>query len=140
MSNLNTLRTMYEAYGRGDVESVLSHLADTVEWEYGVIATDVPWLQACRGRQAVKEFFASLDLIEFAEFSPKRFLEAGNVIVVMLDATYTVKRTGRTVVEEDEVHIWHFDPTGRVVRFRHRADTHQVWSAYVAPETLKRVS
>jgi hypothetical protein len=26
-------------------------------------------------------------------------------------------------VEEDEVHIWHFDEQGRVVRFRHRLDT-----------------
>ena len=47
-----------------------------------------------------------------------------------LDAT--VRGTGQRVVEVDEVHIWHFDANGKVIRFRHRADTHLHWMVYNA--------
>jgi hypothetical protein len=41
-----------------------------------------------------------------------------------------VRATGRRIVEEDEVHLWHFNAEGHVQRFRHRADTHQHQTAY----------
>lgn len=44
--------------------------------------------------------------------------------MALIDLDATVRATGRRVVEEDEVHIWHFNDAGFVQRFRHRADTH----------------
>lgn len=49
-----------------------------------------------------------------------------------------VLRNGRTLVEIDEPHVWHFDDRGRVVKFRHAADTHGQWLAWHdhdAPQT-----
>ena len=40
----------------------------------------------------------------------------GNV-VVPIDVVLVVNATGRRIAEEDEVHIWHFDTKGRVIRF-----------------------
>jgi ketosteroid isomerase-like protein len=101
MTNVGTVQQIYEAFGRGDVPAILEHLADDVEWEYGLTSTDVPWLQPQHGRTEVPN-------------------EA------------SVRSTGRRIVEEDEVHIWHFDRAGKVTRFRHRADTHQHAAAYAA--------
>lgn len=63
-------------------------------------------------------------------FEPKRFLEDRNLVVVLADLEATVKETGTRLSEEDEPHIWYFDERGQVIRFRHRADTHQHWAAY----------
>lgn len=56
-------------------------------------------------------------------FVPKKIPDGGNVVVTILDVEFVVTATGRRVSEEDQVHIWHFNDTGEVTRFRHRADT-----------------
>ena len=125
MTNVEKVHQIYAAFGRQDILAILQRLADSIEWEYGVNATVVPWLQPRRGRAEVADFFSALSALEIHSFQPKTFLESGNIVVVLIDVEATVKATGRKIVEEDEVHIWHFDPEGQVSRFRHRADTYQ---------------
>ena len=135
MSHADTVQQIYKAFGRGDIPAILARLSDDVEWEYGVTSTDVPWLQPRRGRAAVPEFFQALQAIDFHTFRPKAVLEQGAVVVALIDLEATVRATGVRLVEDDEVHIWHFDDTGRVVRFRHRADTHLQWTAFHGAST-----
>ena len=110
--------------------AILERLADDVEWECGVNSTDVPWLQPRRGRADVAQFFAALAAVDIHTFQPKTFVQGDNLVIALIDLEATVRASGRRVVEEDEVHIWHFDSNGKVRRFRHRADTHQHWAAY----------
>jgi ketosteroid isomerase-like protein len=128
----DTVGAIYQAFGRGDIPGILSHVSDDVEWEYGVVSTDVPWLQPRRGKAGVPEFFQALSAVEIHRFEPTRFFEAGSIVLVLVDLEATVRATGRRIVEEDEAHIWHFDAAGKVVRFRHRVDTHQHWAAWKA--------
>ena len=130
MAHADSVREIYQAFGRGDMDTILGHLADDIEWEYGVTSTDVPWLQPLRGKAQVPAFFQSLAAIDFHSFEPTMFLENGHVVVALIDLEATVRATGRRVVEVDEVHIWHFDKEGKAIKFRHRADTHQHWVAY----------
>jgi ketosteroid isomerase-like protein len=125
MSHIETVKGMYEAFGRGDVPAILACLAEDVEWEYGVNSTEVPWFQPRRGRANIGAFFESLQAIEFHTFTPTRLLGDSKVVVALVDLEFTVKSTGKRVVEVDEVHIWWFNDKGEVQRFRHRADTHQ---------------
>ena len=129
MSHVKTVQSIYEAFGRGDVPTILGFLADNVEWDYGVTSTNVPWLQPLRGRAEVPRFFQSLADLEIQKFVVKHLLESGDLVVALLDLEGTVRSTKRPIVEEDEVHIWHFDGKGKVSRFRHRADTFQHWVA-----------
>jgi uncharacterized protein len=124
MSNVRTIQEIYAAFGRGDVPAILSRLSESVEWEYGPTSTNVPWLQRRRGRDGVAAFFASLAEFEIHRFAPKEFLEGDRVVVVLLDIDFTVRKTGKRIVEEDEIHVWRFDPEGRIVRHRHGVDTH----------------
>jgi hypothetical protein len=62
-------------------------------------------------------------------FQPKTFMEGDNIVAALLDANFTVKATGIQVKSVDEVHIWHFDADGMIVKFGHRVDTHQQWQA-----------
>jgi ketosteroid isomerase-like protein len=124
MSNAQTVQEIYAAFGRGDVPAILSKLSPDVDWEYGPASTTVPWLQHRRGREEVAGFFESLAGIEMHTFAPKEILEAGSVVVALIDVDFTVKSTGKRITEDDEIHVWRFDDAGKVVRFRHGADTH----------------
>ena len=71
------------------------------------------------------EFFQALEALKFDKFQPKEFLEAGDVVVVLLDVDFTIIASGERVAEEDEVHVWRFDKEGKVARFKHGVDTHK---------------
>ncbi len=73
MSNAEAVQQMYEAFGRGDVASILEHLAEEVEWEYGGIQ-EVPWLQPLHGRAEVPRFFEAPGALEFRRFEPHTIL------------------------------------------------------------------
>src|SRR5262247_2406866 len=59
--NLNTVKQIYQAFGRGDVPAILDCLAEDVAWEHwadnSAVKAGVPWLQSRRGRAGAAEFF-----------------------------------------------------------------------------------
>ncbi|MGE0136037.1 MAG: nuclear transport factor 2 family protein [Dehalococcoidia bacterium] len=123
---LSVVNRIYEAFGTGDVPTILGYMAADVEWEYGWASTVIPWLQPGRGPAHVGEFFQTLaEQLEFSRFEVNHVLVGDAVVVALVTLEALVRSTGRTIVETDEVHIWHFDGSGRVSRFRHAADTLQ---------------
>ena len=129
MNHIETVQKIYEAFGKGDIPAILGHLSDDVDWEYGADTPDVPWLQQRRGRDEVADFFQSLSALDIHAFMPKTICGDGNIVLVLFDFDATVKATGIRFVEEDEVHVWHFNAQGQANKFRHRADTHKQWAA-----------
>lgn len=125
MSPIETVQSIYAAFGRGDVPAIMALLADDVEWEYGTFPSPVPWLQPLRGRAQVPAFFQSLAAVQLTKFVPRQMFGDARTVVSLVDVELVVHATGKRIVEEDEVHVWHFDDAGRVARFRHRVDTHQ---------------
>ena len=136
MQNSETVRQIYGAFQRGDIAAILDRLAEDVEWEYAIAPAGVPWLQPRRGRAAVPGFFAAMSGFELHQFEPKMLLENGNVVVALIDVDLTVTATGTRITEKDEVHIWYFDPHGRVERFGHKLDTHRHWIACGSPAAV----
>ena len=128
MSNLETVQSIYAAFGRGDIPFILSQMSDDVDWEYG-LDSDVPWLRKRRGPAGVGEFFNALAAVEITRFEPHTLLDGDDVVVALIDIALTVKQTGASLTEEDEVHIWRFDEHGKVARFSHKPDTHAHWQA-----------
>ncbi|MCM1982070.1 nuclear transport factor 2 family protein [Lyngbya confervoides] len=136
MGNITTVQQIYAAFGRGDIPAILEHLADSVEWEYGISKTEVPWLQLQNGKTNVSNFFESLKQFDLHKFEPKVFFENGNIVVALIDVELTVKATGIKIIEEDETHIWHFNTKGQVIKYGHRLDTHRHWLAYKGKNSL----
>src|SRR5688572_24000296 len=60
MSQIERVRSIYAAFARGDVPSLLDCLAPDVIWEYGSSGHGVPWLEPRRGRAAIAGFFETL--------------------------------------------------------------------------------
>ena len=108
MAYAETVRQMYEAFGRGDISSILAALAEDVEWEYGEASTDVPWLQPRRGRAAVAGFFEALGALDFHSFQPKTLLEAGPIVVALIDNEEATLKTFRR-----EGNMVRLDPANR---------------------------
>ena len=127
MTNADTVRDIYAAFGRGDVPAILERLAEDVDWEFAYPTDhEIPWLRRQRGHAGAVAFFqAAGDNLEFKSFAVDHIVGDGPVVVALVSQEIKVKSTGKTMREIEEAHIWHFDPRGRVIRFRHAADTLQ---------------
>lgn len=129
LTPVQRIQQLYDAFGRGDVASLLAGLAEDVRWEQPTFPNPIPWLQPIDGRAGVMRFFEALQQVEFTQFEPKHFLAEGNLVVVVVDERYIVKATGKTVVEPDLIHLWRLDEAGLVTQLRHRGDTWQMVQA-----------
>ena len=128
--HIATVFAIYEAFGRGDVGFILDQLDDDVEWEQGGLDHGVPWLQPGRGRDHAAGFFNRLaDNADLTMFEPRAPMANETQVAVPVAIEATVRATGKRIVEQNEVHLWTFGAGGKVVAFRHLADTHQHWAA-----------
>ena len=127
-NNVATVNKIYEAFGRGDVPSILSCLADDVAWDdrenYGI-----PLLVPRRGRAEVGQFFQELRNIELLSFSVKQLFDGGSSVVAWISISWKWKASGRVFSDSVALHLWEFDPAGKVSRFFHVEDTHAMWLA-----------
>lgn len=129
MTNIDTVKQIYESFVRQDIPAIKSKLAVDVEWEYGN-GPAVPWLQAIKGHDAVTEHFANLgSFVDVTLVEPKMFFETESTVIALLNVQRTNKDTGKVVYSEDEIHIWTFNSDGKVVKQGHRLDTHSQWLA-----------
>ena len=125
MSHADTIRTLYEAFGRGDINAILERLAPDVQWDCDRGPNEVPWLQPLRGRHEVPKFFAALaEHLELRRFEPKVILESGDTVLVMFQYEGIVRRTGKPIPEIEAAHIWHFDKAGRITSYKNAVDSH----------------
>ena len=126
LNNLSTVQNIYAAFGRGDIPAILEHISENCQWEYGPGENDVPWLQPRKGRAGAAEFFQAVGAeLDFKSFTVTTIVGTDTCVIALATLECIVKRTGKTLREVDEPHIWHFDDKGRVAKFRHAADTLQ---------------
>ena len=128
MSNIQTVQTMYEAFGRGDIPGILEQVSEDVEWEAWDVANsaqegDVPWVRRRSGRDGVAGFFEDVaGGLEFHGFEPRNLLEGGNQVAATIAFDATAKATGERF-QDEEIHLWTFDDAGKVIGMRHYLDT-----------------
>jgi len=133
MSNVDIVKEIYEAFGRGDVPAILDKLDQNVGFDTQSSLTEVPWLRPRRGTKEVVEFFQSLEPLEFNRFEPHTFFAEGDKVVAMVDLEVTYKPTGKKYGFPTHGHLWQFDPSGKVTEMAHLTDTHQ-WVRMVRGE------
>jgi hypothetical protein len=128
--NLELVRRAYEAFGRGDLNELLSLFDENIEWITPGPA-DLPTAGRRTGRQAVGEFFKSLDeTFETLRFEPKEFIAQGDRVIVIGEDTSRMRATG-TTLEFDWVHTFRVQ-NGRIVAFREYGDTAAAVEAFRA--------
>ena len=118
--NLDVVRGMYAAFGRGDLEGMLAPLDPQVSWRTPG-APDLPTAGLRRGMPAVREFFGLLlNTFDIADFQPQDFLAAGDKVVVLGTSREGQKGSGR-LVDFRWVHVFTFR-NGAIVAFEEPAD------------------
>jgi len=124
VSNVGTVQAIYEAFGRGDVASILEKLDGSVEWETTVPVPGVPWLQARHGKANVVGFFESLAPLEITRFEPHTILDGGEKVFVLIQ--FDAKAGGHSYSFPTNGHLWQFNAAGKVVKYDHVTDTAQM--------------
>ena len=120
-SNIDIVQSGYAAFGRGDLDGLLSLLDANVEWKTPG-ASDLPTAGTRRGHAQVREFFGVLnELFDFEHFAPLSFIADGDRVVVLGEDRLKVKGTGKTLSEE-WCHIFTIQ-NGKVVAFQEFMDT-----------------
>ena len=122
--NLDAVRSLYAAFGRGDLEGILAALDPQVSWRTPG-APDLPTGGLRQGAPAVREFFGLLlTTFDIADFQPHDFLAAGDKVVVLGTSREGPKGSGR-LVDFRWVHVFTFRD-GRIVAFEEPADVTQL--------------
>ena len=122
--NVELIRSLYGAFGAGDIPGVVGRMAPDMEWNE---AENFPYADGnpYRGPEAiVGGVFARLGG-EWDGFAavPEEFLDAGDTIVVLGRYRGTCKATGRPL-DAQMCHVWRVKD-GKAVRFQQYTDTLQ---------------
>jgi ketosteroid isomerase-like protein len=127
--NIALVQSLYAAFGRGDIATIVEAVAPDVHWECTGRRSDYPTLGAWQGRAQVGEFFSTVASSgDFHEFSPKEFHAAGDTVFCLGHYTFTVKKTGRRV-DSDWIHVFTVKD-GKVAQFREFLDTARAAEAW----------
>jgi ketosteroid isomerase-like protein len=127
MNHVETVGSVYEAFGRGDVASILARLSESVSWDEWFApgrAQDVlAYLKPRRGRESVRGFFEDVAAtLEFHSFEPIGFFASQDYVLARIRFDVTVRPSGKRI-QDEEIHLFRFDSSGKVMEFRHYFDT-----------------
>src|ERR1700745_3482489 len=87
--NLETVRTIYDAFGRGDVQTILAQVTDDVERPSEAVDSAAPWWGCRNGKHAVGRFFAGVaGSIEVLEFAPVDLAANDNAVMSLVRFLY----------------------------------------------------
>lgn len=125
-TNAQSVTAMYDAFGRGAVAEILSHLSEDITWDvtdepWTPHAAKVPWLLPRRGHDEVSEFFAIVGAWNYERFEVLDMLVSDTQVAVAIRMTAELPNGSR--LDEEVIHLWTFGPDGEVVKLRRMLDT-----------------
>lgn len=124
--NVEIVKQVYAAFGKGDVQGLLGLLAPDVEW---AIPGSAPWAGEGRGHDYAKRFFQTFGSVAALNaFEPRRFLSDGDTVAVIGYEEGTVRETGRAW----KSHFMHLFTVanGKVTSHREYGDTEAMAEAF----------
>jgi len=122
IDHATTVAKMYEAFGRGDIPYILSHLADNCKW-IGAGEGSLPQGGTYIGKDAVNFFMKLGESEDFKAFNPVAIHNiSDNEVVAFGNMTATSRKTGKTISSDWVMH-WKFNKDGKAVYFHDFFDT-----------------
>ncbi|MDH3588116.1 MAG: nuclear transport factor 2 family protein [Gammaproteobacteria bacterium] len=128
VENINVVRDMYDAFGRGDIAAVVASMDPDIEWneaENFPYADRNPYI----GPQAVVDgvFNRLAGEWEYWSLDHEEFFDAGDYVIVTGRYHAEHKGTGGEI-RAQFAHVWQLHD-GKVIRFQQYTDTAQIASA-----------
>jgi ketosteroid isomerase-like protein len=120
MSNLDSVRGVYEAFAKGDIPAVLSFLSPAIEWTE---AEGFPYGGTYNGPDAVLSGVFMRLGTEWDGYAavPDEFIDGWDTVVALGKYSGTYKATGKSF-QANFAHVWRVRE-GQAVRFTQYADT-----------------
>ena len=101
--DVESLRRIYDAFSRWDVEELVADLAHDIEWN---LPDALPWGGTRHGHDGVLAFASVLqDHLEGSWADPDDFLDAGDRMVVLGRLRGRARATGQAF-EVEFAHVW----------------------------------
>lgn len=127
--HVSTVRTIYDCFGRDDIDGLLAHLDPDVAWDTDWGMPPPPGFTAGRGHDVVRAFFSGMAAYDLLQFEPLAFLGGDGWVAVPIRFEMRHRQTsGRAA--DIEVHLWRFGRSGKAVWFRHILDGRQFDAAW----------
>ncbi|MGB9107727.1 MAG: nuclear transport factor 2 family protein [Telluria sp.] len=119
--NKRLVQDAYRLFLNGDIQGVVERCHDDAEWT-SPESDYIPFAGMFRGKQGIAEFFSKLgESADPVRFEPQEFIAEGDKVVVVGQATWHAKPTGRTF-DSPFTHVLTMRD-GKVARFEAYADT-----------------
>jgi len=130
--NTAIVKRIYEAFGRGDIEAILTNLADDVEWIVSGRQDGIPYAGTFHSPTGARDFFSLLgESISYDRFEPRRFVAEGDQVAVF-GYYHGQVNTNSQPVETNWAMEWTLTD-GKVTRFTAYDDTAAVAAAFAMP-------
>jgi ketosteroid isomerase-like protein len=127
-ANIELLKQAYDAYDKGDIQRLLSLLAQDIDWDLPEVE-GIPFTGKRHGLNEVSDFFRVMaQCQEPREFKPDRFIGQGDQVIVLGHGTFTVRATGAEYSDE-WCHVFRV-AGGKIASFKEYCDTHKAAQAY----------
>ena len=134
--NTALIRKEYDAFGRGDIQTILDNLTEDVEW--GLEGPEsIPFAGKKKGPAQVRTFFEALGgTLQDMKLSMDTFVAQGDHVATMGRFSATVVATGRSF----DAPIAHFFTVrnGKISRFVDFTDTAATVEAYTKTSAASR--
>lgn len=128
-SKVAIIESLYEAYGRRDLDAALAAVAPDVDWAAEASSNSAPWYGSYRGKAQVPAFFAAIaDTIDTTQFDVVNLTSNDTDVIATIRWSYTVHATGKSASMFMQ-HWWRF-ADGQIVFFRGSEDTEQSARAF----------
>ena len=119
---IQTIQSIYEAFGRGDIEFILDQLTEDVDWASCPDSDVAPWHGIRRGRAEVPSFFKELGgALQITAFTPLSFTSNETDVMVVTHWAATAPATGKSA--EMDIHHWWRFRDGKIYYYRGTEDT-----------------
>jgi len=135
-ANVALVLSVYDAFRRGDVATILNHLDPQVEWNYEGPAA-IPFAGIHHDRESVAKFFEAIaGTMDEIKLHMEPFAAQGDNVVTSGRYQARVKPTGKRV-DVPLVHLWTIR-NGMVVRYQNLTDTAATAAAYTSGAAAAR--
>lgn len=111
--NRQATQAAYDGFVKGDMEPLMSLLADDVEWTAHLRSED-PISGTFRGPEGVKEYFGAMQAnLEIRNFEVAQLIAEGDFVVALIKLSNKNNATGEEF-EGKAVHILRFNEQGKL--------------------------
>lgn len=126
--NIKTIQSIYDAFGRGDIATILDGVAADVDWSADGTSEMVPWYGVRRSKPEVAAFFDQFgSTMEVREFTPLSFAANDTEVHTTVHLRAVSRATGKEV-NQTLHHFFRFRD-GKIAYYRGSEDSAQVDAA-----------